>query len=770
MLADDADIYWPMGRLTEDGQSVFALRGTNVNGDPLHADLDSDSGEFPVIVEGIVPNASDGAVLFDASEGQSLSIADSPFTNDTPDNVGVTNRTYELWFQPRNLPEAGADNRQILYEEGGTTRGLAIYLDGTQGNDPTEADLYVMTTNLAEEVWGGTTGPLTTDPEFAVSTRVEKDKTYHLVFVIDKPDAIREELNGDLIGYLNGQEFGRVSNRAGLWFDHTDDAGIGRPYADTVFHDGIVPGAYGSGLYFYDGIIDEFAIYDGTSLTAEQVQNHYLTGLGLVESLIAAFEADAARVGSGQPVTLSWDVKDVDALTISGGVGDVSGNTVEGAGSTIVNPTESTTYTLTATSGEISQSKSVFVFVGAPVINRFAVSGPATIRAGDSAILDWSTDGAASVAIEPGQADAGVTGTVAVTPGETTTYTLTATNEFGSSRAEVTVTLVTGLLPDLGWSASDLQEGDVDSWEPTVNTTGNNGIRWTGGTAGAVESGTSNFVNITKWVNTPGLNLAANPNDSWQDGLGDSVTKLNVSWEMVFRPGDFEGTHTLFNTGGNGDGTAFVLTDSVLDFRFQDADNDDQRVIASTDLAELGAATDFFHVVGLADVESDDTGTASIYVNGELRGDPVTSSGSINDWDGGDLAELGKGNNIPGGNPFNPDEFTGDIALFNYYGGILLAPEQVEEAFRAQSGASAAFQITRIAYNAETQSVEVTWNSKPGRTYAVDATTDFSTPWAELADGFPASPDGSETSYSDAFSENNPMPSALYYRIREERN
>ena len=244
-----------------------------------HGTLQAD-GELPTVVDGIVANKTDGAIMFDASEGQSLSLVNSPFTNNVPGNPGVANRTYELWFQPRNLPSEGEDNRQILYEEGGTTRGLAIYLDGTQDDNPTEANLYVMTTNLAEEIWGGSAGPFETDPEFAVSTKVEAGEIYHLVFVIDKPDDVRADLNGDLIGYLNGEEFGRVDDKVGLWFNHTDAAGIGKPYADTVFHDGVVSGAGGSGLYFYDGVIDEFAIYDGVSLGADEILANYQAGAG----------------------------------------------------------------------------------------------------------------------------------------------------------------------------------------------------------------------------------------------------------------------------------------------------------------------------------------------------------------------------------------------------------------------------------------------------------------------------------------------------------
>ena len=248
-------------------------------------------------------------------------------------------------------------------------------------------------------------------------------------------------------------------------------------------------------------------------------------------------------------------------------------------------------------------------------------------------------------------------------------------------------TIVNAQTIDLGWSAEGLADGPLATWTPAVNNTTNNGIQFNSNTGGTVQSGASNFAPITSWVNSPGYNLAANPNDSWQDGLGNPATQENVSWELIFRPGDYTGTHTLFNTGGNGDGTAFTISGSTLDFRFQDANSAAQRVIVSTDLSAIGTADQFFYVVGVADVDTGTGGTGWLYVNGTLVDGPTTSTGVINDWDGGDLAELGKGNNIPGANPFNPDAFTGDIAEFNYYGGELLDEDFISMRYLEYAGA-----------------------------------------------------------------------------------
>ena len=319
--------------------------------------------------------------------------------------------------------------------------------------------------------------------------------------------------------------------------------------------------------------------------------------------------------------------------------------------------------------------------------------------------------------------------------------------------------------PDLVWSAEGLPEGDLTTWDPSINATLNALITFVQNTGGTVESGGSNFSNITSWVNSPGYNLAANPNDSWQDGLGNPATQENVTWEIVFRPGDYDGTHTLFNTGGNGDGTAITLVGSTVEFRFQDANSDAQRVIVSADLSALGPATDFYHVVGVCDVDTAGTGTGTLYVNGALADGPTTSAGTINDWDGGDLAELGKGNNIPGGNPFNPAAFTGDIAVFSYYGGDLLNADIIESRYEEFSGGGAPFRITEFTYDPDTEMFSITWTAQVGARYGIYLSTDLRNWDGDVDDSILA--DAEIFTYEFA----NPLPvnpaGRIYFRVEQ---
>jgi hypothetical protein len=77
-----------------------------------------------------------------------------------------------------------------------------------------------------------------------------------------------------------------------------------------------------------------------------------------------------------------------------------------------------------------------------PRIVQFSGS-PLTITAGSSSTLLWVTEGANTVSINQGVGTVNVAGTANVTPAATTVYTLTATNNFGSTTAQVTITVTT---------------------------------------------------------------------------------------------------------------------------------------------------------------------------------------------------------------------------------------------------------------------------------------------------------------------------------------
>lgn len=82
----------------------------------------------------------------------------------------------------------------------------------------------------------------------------------------------------------------------------------------------------------------------------------------------------------------------------------------------------------------------------APAIASFGAS-PTTISTGQSSILSWSVSGATSVNLDNGIGDVSNVTSRAVSPSQTTTYKLTATNGTGTATALVTVT-VNSVSPD----------------------------------------------------------------------------------------------------------------------------------------------------------------------------------------------------------------------------------------------------------------------------------------------------------------------------------
>jgi hypothetical protein len=75
-----------------------------------------------------------------------------------------------------------------------------------------------------------------------------------------------------------------------------------------------------------------------------------------------------------------------------------------------------------------------------PVINTFA-SSPSSITSGQSTTLSWSTTNATAVSIDNGVGSQPPSGSVTLSPSQTTVYTLTATGPAGSVTAQTTVTV-----------------------------------------------------------------------------------------------------------------------------------------------------------------------------------------------------------------------------------------------------------------------------------------------------------------------------------------
>jgi len=162
------------------------------------------------------------------------------------------------------------------------------------------------------------------------------------------------------------------------------------------------------------------------------------TGTGPAAQIIR-FEASPTNIQPGGQSTLSWTTTGATTVSISG-VGAVTPN-----GSTTVSPQTTTTYTLTATAANgtsVTAPVTVTVTTGAvPQVVTF-VANPQNISAGQSTKLCWQVTNATSISITPG-VGTNLNGNdcATVSPSQTTTYTLTATNATGQIQANTTVTV-----------------------------------------------------------------------------------------------------------------------------------------------------------------------------------------------------------------------------------------------------------------------------------------------------------------------------------------
>ncbi len=161
-----------------------------------------------------------------------LEIGDSGFLN----NGGpFSKRTFALAIT------TGADinSRQVIYEEGGSIRGLNIYIDNGL--------LYFGGYNLqnsdgSDSPWGFV----------SASTNIAANTNYILVFRYDGNAA----KTGTLSAFVNGVAIGSANN-IGQLYNH-NNAVIGAQVSDSYYHDG---SNSGSNKFRFTGLISEMAIY-----------------------------------------------------------------------------------------------------------------------------------------------------------------------------------------------------------------------------------------------------------------------------------------------------------------------------------------------------------------------------------------------------------------------------------------------------------------------------------------------------------------------------
>ncbi|CAM2066507.1 BACON domain-containing protein [Sulfidibacter corallicola] len=179
--------------------------------------------------------------------------------------------------------------------------------------------------------------------------------------------------------------------------------------------------------------------------------------------VINSFTANPTTIEVGSSSTLSWSVSNATSVTINQGVGSVPGSS-----NRVVSPSVTTDYTLTASNSQGNVQATVRVTVipvnsgDPPVIDLFSAN-PSTIAPDGSSTLQWTVRDADFVSIDQGIGTVDSSASRSVSPDATTTYQLTATNEFGTARQSVTVTVSSAGAPvvnNFSVTPSQIAEGE----------------------------------------------------------------------------------------------------------------------------------------------------------------------------------------------------------------------------------------------------------------------------------------------------------------------
>ena len=169
-------------------------------------------------------------------------------------------------------------------------------------------------------------------------------------------------------------------------------------------------------------------------------------------------------INTGDSATLTWETADADSVVIDNGIGSVATS-----GSRVVAPSETTTYTLTATGpGGKTTATSTVTVLQAPQVS-LTVDRP-TISAGESTTLSWEAVHAQTIFIDQGIGQVDPIGSKMVSPPESSVYTITAQGPGGAATAQASVSVVPA--PPRVAAYADLEnilpgESTTLTWETT---------------------------------------------------------------------------------------------------------------------------------------------------------------------------------------------------------------------------------------------------------------------------------------------------------------
>lgn len=666
----------------------------------------SASSNFPGIQQAYsMPGARGGAVTFDA------------ITIPSGTNASIQDASFELIFRPVDL-----DNNYFLFETGGNGSGLGIFTRGT--------DLvFRAQTSATDEGDAEVTHTLTPD---------DLNQFHQVVGTINVDAAAG---NNSIFLYLNGSLIG-TDSATGVLSDFAggDTSGLGTLGGGSLT--GIDNSLVGTTFTNFNGDIAALRYYDRELTQAEVEQNFDAITEDPNLGLITSFTSDRSTSSPGNPATLSWEVADpLDSLELDDGNGNITDLlpiTSAGMGSTMVTPSETTTYTLTALLGGSKQTSRIQIVSGeAPTISLFNASGT-FISQGATVDLTWEVLGAETLTLVPGATDVTGTTTISLTPTESTTYTLTATNSFGSTNAEIAVEVLPGPIP-IHRNVASFSGNSNGTW---IDQIGLRNWNMTDATLNPTLATPSANTNITAAYTTSGGITTGGTTTSFQYS--------EVTIELWFRPGNLTADHqVIFETGGGQNGVSALITESTLRLMGTTLDVRNLDVTIPIDGLNLD---DFLQLIITNNADTDAYNATLRDTFGNVRSVSETSDVSIGVnaaglfvWAAGPLGgaslNLGGSTDAAAAAPAGLTGFEGEIAILNIYDSVLDPADQQAAFDRVATIGSgpAGLIITDVSFNDPTDELTITWNSINGQSYLVEFSTSLQTEdWFELAGPFTA--------------------------------
>jgi YVTN family beta-propeller protein len=150
------------------------------------------------------------------------------------------------------------------------------------------------------------------------------------------------------------------------------------------------------------------------------------------------FSASPATIQPGQSSKLTWSVQNATSISIDNGIGTVSASS-----SKTVQPTVTTTYTLTAKGSGGTTTRQATITVALPPTVTFSAA-PMSIQSGASTTLTWSSTDTTTATIDNNIGTVAVNGSMSVTPAQNTTYTITVSGPGGTATAKTAVYISNG--------------------------------------------------------------------------------------------------------------------------------------------------------------------------------------------------------------------------------------------------------------------------------------------------------------------------------------